>query len=113
MKRNQKGETWRALGCSMHNTAPQQMTGIVGAAAAPARRRLPQIDAQRCTGCGRCVGACAPQVLSLEVQHWRKFSALSNAERCTGCSLCMLRCPFDAISMVKPESGPAPEPGPG
>ncbi len=68
--------------------------------ARPVRRlRLPVVDAGRCTGCGRCVAACAPQLLSLAVQQWKKSAVLSSAERCTGCSLCALRCPFDAIRM--------------
>jgi ferredoxin len=66
---------------------------------ARSRGRLPAIDAKRCTGCGRCVGACAPQLLSLAVQDWKKSAVLQGAERCTGCSLCALRCPFDAITM--------------
>jgi ferredoxin len=71
---------------------------------APVRRRalLPAIDASRCTGCGRCVGACAPQLLSLELDHWKKRAVLHAAERCTGCRLCALRCPFDAIAMQAP-----------
>jgi NAD-dependent dihydropyrimidine dehydrogenase PreA subunit len=70
----------------------------------PARSRgcLPLIDAGRCTGCGRCVGACAPQLLSLETVRWKKHAVLHGAERCTGCRLCALRCPFDAITMQAP-----------
>jgi ferredoxin len=60
---------------------------------------LPQIDTLRCTGCGWCVAACAPGVLSLETVHWHKTSVLHDAARCTGCSLCAVRCPFHVISM--------------
>jgi len=72
-------------------------------AAAPAPRRtarwLPQIDAARCTGCGRCVGACEPHLLSFEVVRWKKFAVLHEPDRCTGCSLCAVTCPFHAIGM--------------
>lgn len=70
----------------------------------PARKpaRLPHIDPQRCTGCGRCVAACEPHVLNLETLHWKKTSVLHAPEACTGCSACERACPFDAISMVKP-----------
>ncbi len=72
---------------------------------APGRRRsgrVPEIDTARCTGCGRCVAGCDLQLLSLEVQHWKKSAVLSGPERCTGCNLCVLRCPFDAISLHRP-----------
>ncbi|RYF80984.1 MAG: hypothetical protein EOO29_12075, partial [Comamonadaceae bacterium] len=36
----------------------------------------PAIDAAKCTGCGWCVGACPPHVLSLSVAHWKKTSTL-------------------------------------
>lgn len=59
----------------------------------------PQIDPQRCTGCGRCVGACDDHLLSLEPLRWQKFAVLHEAERCTGCSACAVVCPFHAITM--------------
>jgi len=73
--------------------------------ALPGPRRpppLPGIDRTRCTGCGHCVAACGPHLLSLEVERWKKFSVLHEPERCTGCSLCEVRCPFGAITMKRP-----------
>ena len=72
--------------------------------------RLPAIAADRCTGCGRCVAACTPRVLSLETAaDWRKSAVLHQADGCTGCSLCALRCPFGAITMAlrRPADGAA------
>ncbi len=65
--------------------------------------RLPVVDPDRCTGCGRCVAACEPRVLSLQLRaDWRKSAVLHEAAECTGCSLCALRCPFGAIEMRRP-----------
>ncbi|MBW8758725.1 MAG: 4Fe-4S binding protein, partial [Burkholderiales bacterium] len=48
--------------------------------------RLPLVDSERCTGCGRCVAACDPRVLSLETMpDWRKSAVLHQADGCTGC----------------------------
>jgi ferredoxin len=65
----------------------------------PAQRRLPDIDPESCTGCGRCVAACGPHLLSLEVVQRRKRSVLHTPEDCTGCHQCAAVCPFGAIRM--------------
>ncbi|MEZ5702921.1 MAG: 4Fe-4S dicluster domain-containing protein [Burkholderiaceae bacterium] len=70
---------------------------------------LPVIDLARCTGCGWCVAACAPHVLSLETVSGVKRSSLHDAAGCTGCALCAVRCPFDAIAMVKKAAAAKPQ----
>ena len=66
---------------------------------------LPLIDTRRCTGCGWCVAACPPHVLSLQAKGWRKRSVLDDEAACTGCSKCERQCPFGAITMVRGELG--------
>jgi ferredoxin len=70
---------------------------------------LPVIDPARCTGCGWCVAACAPHVLSLETANGIKRSSLHHAPGCTGCALCAVRCPFDAIAMVRGAANATPQ----
>ena len=64
--------------------------------------RLPAIDPDRCTGCGRCVAACEPRALSLETRaDWRKSALLHAADDCTGCSL---RLALSAADCARPSS---------
>lgn len=65
------------------------------------RKALPIVDPARCTGCGWCVAACPPHVLSLQASGWEKRATLHDAPGCTGCALCAVKCPFDAIRMVR------------
>lgn len=72
----------------------------------PLRKALPRIDPARCTGCGWCVAACPPHVLSLEVVQWKKTATLHDEPGCTGCALCAVKCPFDAIGMQRLKKTP-------
>lgn len=65
-------------------------------------RRAPAVPriTSRCTGCGRCVAACPPRVLWLDVRDWKKAAVLHDPVGCTGCSRCVPACPFEAIHMT-------------
>jgi NAD-dependent dihydropyrimidine dehydrogenase PreA subunit len=63
------------------------------------------IDAGRCTGCGRCVEACARGAISLIDGKARIDEAT-----CTGCEACVEVCPEAAIQpVIQGEMVPAPE----
>ncbi len=53
------------------------------------------------------MAACPLDLLSLEVQQWKKRAVLHDAQRCTGCERCDPVCPFGAIQMVAPSLPPA------
>jgi ferredoxin len=61
------------------------------------RQDIPQIDAARCTGCGRCVAACSEKILTLEVSGYRKYAVIEHAEKCILCGQCAMNCPVEAV----------------
>jgi len=66
----------------------------------------PQIDEDKCVGCGRCVISCydgAHQAMEWD-EETRKPSC--NHDKCVGCMLCGLVCPVGAISMGELEFKP-------
>ena len=56
---------------------------------------LPQIDRQRCTGCGDCVAACPTNALALVAG----LAVLVTPTACNYSGLCEAICPEDAISL--------------
>jgi 2-oxoglutarate ferredoxin oxidoreductase subunit delta len=60
----------------------------------------PEIDPNRCKGCGLCVAVCPEKILRLaqgfnrQGQHYAECFA---EERCTACTFCAVICPDSAI----------------
>jgi NAD-dependent dihydropyrimidine dehydrogenase PreA subunit len=57
---------------------------------------IPQVDSERCDGCGRCAEACPEGVLKI-VAGRPELLVDSN---CVYCGLCEERCPTGAIALV-------------
>ncbi|MBJ6799470.1 4Fe-4S dicluster domain-containing protein [Geomonas propionica] len=62
------------------------------------KTREPDIDAARCTGCGRCVAACPYRLITLEVAGFRKYAVVTKRGGCDGCLACLSACPVRAIT---------------
>lgn len=75
------------------------------------------IDENECKGCGLCVQACPPKVISLSehLNHFGYRTAVYSGAGCTGCGICFLACPEPgAITVLRQDnSGIAAQAGAG
>jgi 2-oxoglutarate ferredoxin oxidoreductase subunit delta len=58
-------------------------------------RGMLKIDEEECKGCGLCVEACPPKVISLGdgLNHYGYHTAEYAGAGCTGCGICFMACP--------------------
>lgn len=58
-------------------------------------RGMVRIDESECKGCGLCIHACPPKVISLSdcLNHFGYRTAVYAGSGCTGCGICFLACP--------------------
>ncbi len=75
------------------------------------RAAIPEIDLEKCNGCGDCLEWCSTGAVKLE----NNKAVVVKPEDCHYCTDCETICPSGAIScsfeiiLVKAESEPAPE----
>lgn len=75
------------------------------------RTAIPEIELEKCTGCGDCIGQCPTNAVELV----RGKAVIVRPQACNYCTECepfclagAIRCPFDII-LVKVESQKPPE----
>lgn len=66
-----------------------------------AKRKIVEIDRDKCNGCGLCTTACAEGALALDAEN---KAVLVREIYCDGLGACLDVCPVDAIKIVERES---------
>jgi ferredoxin len=66
----------------------------------PSPTQVAQVNAARCTGCGRCISACELRLFAFETHQWKKRSVMHDTHLCNACGDCAAMCPVGAVTLV-------------
>ena len=59
--------------------------------------RFPEVNKEKCTGCGTCVSVCPADVFEMKDGK----SVVVRPQDCMECGACVQNCPFQAIKLVE------------
>jgi ferredoxin len=64
---------------------------------------LPDVDLEKCNGCGKCANACPVEAMGLvsanDPHHETKRKAKLNEDTCLGCGVCVRTCPQQGLKL--------------
>lgn len=59
--------------------------------------KFPEVDKEKCIGCGACVSVCPRDVFEMNDGKAR----IAKPEECIECSACISSCPVEAIKLIE------------
>ncbi|HKQ33474.1 MAG TPA: 4Fe-4S binding protein [Thermodesulfobacteriota bacterium] len=78
------------------NQIAEEIMGIYENTGEASYKWLPDVDLEKCTGCGMCAQVCTPKSLKIVNDD---FAVLVGADTCGSEGHCVDSCPDDAIHM--------------
>jgi MinD superfamily P-loop ATPase len=95
-----RGHSLQLIDCDVEEPNADLLVKPLMTGEEPVEIRIPEVDAAKCTGCGRCREVCEYNAVAVV-----KATALIFESLCHGCGGCTLACPEGAISEKKKKIG--------